>query len=197
MTRKSDDLANHEIVTIAVSLLRGDIQAVDTEDVAIKAAEIAPGRFVWRKYPMQVNLDAVRKRLWDACRQDKGGYLVGTEKDGWRLTSAGTKFANENANRLEVLSERRPLSLREKRWRSRERERMLASEAFAIFISDEPQRLGEADAQKFFRIDEHVGMRQREARIERALVFFGDDPNLGDLVRVMADLTIGGEKNER
>lgn len=197
MTPKSNGLANHEIVTIAVYLQRGDIQAIDTEDVAIKAAEIAPGRFAWRKYPEQVNLDAVRKRLWDACRQDKGGYLVGSEKDGWRLTDAGTKFADENASRLDVLSERRPLSLREKRWRSRERERMLASEAFAIFVSGEAVRLGEADAKKFFRIDEHVGMQQREARVERALVFFGDDPDLGDLVRMMADLTIGGEKNER
>jgi hypothetical protein len=57
------DLANHEIVTLAVFPLGGVTSNVDTEDVAIKANEIAPGRFTWRKYPEQINIDTVRKRL--------------------------------------------------------------------------------------------------------------------------------------
>ena len=39
------ELANHEIVTIAVYLLGGEREPVDTEDVAKKANELAPGRF--------------------------------------------------------------------------------------------------------------------------------------------------------
>ena len=41
-------LAQHELVTLAVYLLGGDQHAVDTEDVAIKAHELAPGRFSWQ-----------------------------------------------------------------------------------------------------------------------------------------------------
>lgn len=49
----SKTLSNNEIVTLAVFLLGGDSHCVDTEDVAVKVNEIAPGRFTWRKYPDQ------------------------------------------------------------------------------------------------------------------------------------------------
>jgi hypothetical protein len=42
MTPEVVGLANHEIVTMAVYLLRGEFEPVDTEDAAIKAAEIEP-----------------------------------------------------------------------------------------------------------------------------------------------------------
>ena len=56
-------LSNHEIVTLAVYLLGGDTQYVDTEDAAVKANELAPGRFTWRKCRDQINNNPVRKRL--------------------------------------------------------------------------------------------------------------------------------------
>lgn len=73
-------LANHEIVTLAVYLLGGDTQRIDVEDVAVKANDLAPQRFTWRKYPNQINLEAVRKRLWDARKSKKGGYLAGAHE---------------------------------------------------------------------------------------------------------------------
>jgi len=42
-------LSNHEIVTLAVYLPGGDSKRIDTEDVAVKSNELAPGRFTWRK----------------------------------------------------------------------------------------------------------------------------------------------------
>ena len=59
-------LSNHEIVTLAVYLLGGDTQYVDTEDAAVKANELAPGRFTWRKYRDQINIENVRTFLSDA-----------------------------------------------------------------------------------------------------------------------------------
>ena len=50
-TRKAISLPNHEIVTLAVYLLGGERQRVDTEDIAVKANELASGRFTWRRYP--------------------------------------------------------------------------------------------------------------------------------------------------
>lgn len=60
-------LSNRDIVTLGVYALGGATQAVDTEDVAHKANELAPGRFTWRKYKDQINIETVRKRLWDAA----------------------------------------------------------------------------------------------------------------------------------
>ena len=64
-------LSNHQIVVIAAYLVAGDSKRADTEDIAVKANQIAPGRFSWRKYPRQINIDTVRKRLWDACKPSK------------------------------------------------------------------------------------------------------------------------------
>ena len=56
-------LTNHDIIVLAVYLVGGRFRHVDLEDVAVKANEIAPGRFVWRKYKEQINIDIVNKRL--------------------------------------------------------------------------------------------------------------------------------------
>src|SRR3989344_6922978 len=92
---KNKKLSNREIVTLAVYLLGGETQRIDTEDIAVKANEIAPGRFAWRKYPEQINIDVVRKRLWDATKPEKGEFLFGTEKEGWLLTSKGLQFSKK------------------------------------------------------------------------------------------------------
>lgn len=114
-------LSNHEIVTLAVYLLGGDTRYVDTEDAAVKANELAPGRFTWRKYRDQINIDTVRKRLWDAATAEKGAYLAGSEKKGWMLTSAGLKFATKNIASLDSadLSKER-LGLKDKQWLGRD-----------------------------------------------------------------------------
>ncbi|MFZ2068557.1 MAG: hypothetical protein WAV27_21505, partial [Xanthobacteraceae bacterium] len=56
-------LANHEVVVLATYLAGGRTSYTDTEDIAVKANEIAPGRFAWRKYKEQINIETVRKRL--------------------------------------------------------------------------------------------------------------------------------------
>jgi hypothetical protein len=83
-------LTQCEIVILAVHLLGGDQHAVDTEDVAIKAHELAPGRFSWRKYPEQINLELVRVYLSDAKKPEKGGLLLGSGRTGWSLTTHGS-----------------------------------------------------------------------------------------------------------
>src|SRR5271154_2187615 len=92
--------ANHEVVVMATYFAGGKTAYTDTEDIAVKANEIAPGRFSWRKYKEQINIEAVRKRLWDATKADKGGYLIGSERDGWLLTQTGLKFCKKHLHLL-------------------------------------------------------------------------------------------------
>jgi hypothetical protein len=195
-TPKAISLANHEIVTLAVYLLGGDAQRVDTEDVAVKANALAPGRFTWRKYPGQINLDAVRKRLWDAAKPDKGGYLQGTEREGWVLTPAGLRFANTNRTVLQTAGlERKPQSMKERNWQRRERERMLASDAFAKFASSRQAAISAQEAESFFRVDAYVTGSAREEKILRAKNSFGDDPELGPLIQLLESMiTKGGNQ---
>ena len=146
--------SNHEIVTLAVYLLGGDAQYVDTEDAAVKANELAPGRFTWRKYRDQINIDTVRKRLWDAATPEKGAYLAGSEKKGWMLTTAGLNFATKNIASMDSadLSKER-LGLKEKQWLRSERIRMLSSEAYAKVRTGQADTVNFQEAEEFFRIE--------------------------------------------
>lgn len=58
--------ANHEIVAMAALLLGGDARRADTEDIAKRASELAPGRFTWREYTDQINIETILAFLSDA-----------------------------------------------------------------------------------------------------------------------------------
>lgn len=183
-------LANHEIVVIAAYLVGGDSNRVDTEDIAVKANEIAPGRFNWRKFPQQINIDTVRKRLWDARKPSKGGYILGSEKDGWVLTEAGVKFARKSADA--ITGSKKRLSLKERTWLRSERERLLSTDAFLKYSNQNKDMITKRDAEGFFRIDNYVKGEAREQKILRILNAFGEDFELGPAVRRFAEIVRGG-----
>ena len=186
-------LANHQIVTLAVYLLGGEGAYVDTEDVAVKANEIAPERFAWRKYADQINIDAIRKRLSDAKKPEKGGYLLGSFKNGWLLTENGLKFAKEKVKDLDEMNlSRKPLGQQERQWRRNERVRLLASDAFQKLKLGKSDMITRQEAETFFRVDDYVVGKARERKMVRILNTFGDDPVLADAVKTLADKVRGG-----
>jgi len=180
-------LTNYEIVTIAVYLLGGEHEYVDTEDVAVKANELVPRRFAWRKYPDQIDLDSVRIALSDAKKAANGVYIAGSKREGWRLTESGRTFARERVGDLLAgdLS-RRPPSAKERPWVRAERSRLLASDAFAKACSEGIAAVTRQEAEGFFRLDEYVRGQARERKIARILDHFGDDPELGELAKALA-----------
>ncbi len=197
-TKVQKGLSNHEIVTLAVYLLGGDTQYVDTEDVAVKANEIAPGRFTWRKYSDQINIENVRAFLSDAKKDKNGGFLRGAGKDGWLLTESGAAFAKAGVASLENVDlSRERLSVKDKTWLQHERIRMLGCEAFAKFSSGMMDAITTQEAESFFRLDVYVTGNAREDKIVRALNAFGSDPELGPAVKTLAPkVRTGGKNNE-
>lgn len=139
--------SNHEIVTLAVYLLGGESRPIDTEDIAVKANKIAPGRFTWRKYPEQINIENVRTFLSDAKKPKNGHYLIGSGKEGWLLTEKGHAFARKQVSRLDGvdLSKTR-YTASERQWIGRERGRMLASDVVSKLNAGNPVTLQEAES---------------------------------------------------
>jgi hypothetical protein len=185
----SVDFSNDKIVVIAAHLAGAHRGYADTEDIAVQANRIAPGRFTWRKHKDQINIDTVRKRLWDASKPEKGGYLTGSEKNGWLLTQAGIAFCEENLSKFETPAEHRDrLSQRERSWLIRERARMLNEPAFSKWQADQRSEITPAEAERFFRIDDYVIGSARRDRIERALALFRSDTDLNEAVSEIAKL---------
>ena len=197
-TKAASGLSNHEIVTLAVYMLGGDTQYVDTEDIAVKANEIAPGRFTWRKYSEQINIENVRAFLSDAKKEKNGAFLRGAGKDGWLLTESGAAFAKAGVASLENVDlSRERLSAKDRTWLQHERTRMLGSEAFAKFSSGMTDAITTQEAESFFRLDVYVTGNAREDKIVRALNAFGSDPELGPAVKTLAPkVRTGGKNNE-
>ena len=181
------ELSNTDIVVIAAFRVGAATQHVDTEDVAVKANEIGPGRFTWKKYPDQINIDSVSKRLWDGRKR---GYLVGSERDGWLLTETGATLARKY-RRSSNVEEKIRLSLNERKWRRVEKTRLLATAAHLKFRSGEMSSITAREAEGFFRIDAYVSKSAMENKILRVLNAFSDDREIGPTVRHVAGLVRG------
>jgi hypothetical protein len=179
-------LTNHEVVLLAVYLLGGETSPIDTEDIAVKANELAPGAFTWRKYVEQINLEIVRVILSNLKRAEDGNFLVGKGKDGWMLTERGLQFAKSFAdNSSRASGSKTPLSQKEKNWRKSEKVRMLATTAFEKISSGQSDSVTEQEAESFFRLDSYVTGKAREQKLLRAKNVFGDDPDLGEAIRAL------------
>jgi hypothetical protein len=183
------DLSNSEIVVIAAFRVGAAGLHADTEDIAVKANEIGPGRFTWKKYPEQINIDTVRKRLWDARKR---GHLVGSERDGWLLTESGATFARQYRRSLGAEKTTR-LSLNDRKWRRMEKVRLLTTAAHLKFRSGEASRITAREAQGFFRIDAYVGKSAIENKILRIVNAFSDDHEIGPTVKHVASLVRGAD----
>ena len=190
------DLSQVHVVTLAVYLLGGSERAVDTEDVAVKAHEIAPGRFSWTKYPEQINLELVRVYLSAAKKTSNGQLLTGSGRSGWTLTQNGWSFAKNAAPRMPSLAltrsrqDSRSGSIDENRWR-RERNRITSSDAWNKW-NDGIRELSLADAREIYRIDHYAVGDLREKKITRLRSLFREDKEVEPfLERLAAIIAIG------
>jgi hypothetical protein len=182
-------LANHEVVVLAAYLVGAESTLADTEDIAIKANELAPGRFSWRKYKEQINIDAVRKRLWDATKPEKGAYLIGSEKSGWRLTKAGFDFAHHHIGvGSMVQSIKSRASQDERSAQTREIKRMMSEDAFQKIRLGLANSITKSEAERFFRIDDYVTGKIRTAKIERFRIIATDNTELAQAIDILSKM---------
>ena len=188
-----DKLANHQLVVVAAYLVGAQSTAADTEDIAVKANELAPGQFSWRKYKEQINIETVRKRLWDATKPEKGSYLIGTEKTGWRLTKAGFDFARKHiGNGPLVQSMKTRASQAERTAQTREIKRMLGEQAFQKMKEDRQAEITKSDAERFFRLDDYVTGKTRIAKIERFLIMASANKDLLRAIEILSAIVKEG-----
>lgn len=178
-------------VTIALLLLEGDKKPIDTEDIAIKVAELAPEKFSWRKYKQFIDPEAVRISLKDA--HYTYNYVVGSQKEGWMLSKLGLQFARDNVNKSWTKpSSRKPT--KESLQMNREKERLLASDAYEYFTKHGKRGLKNIPKQfsdDFFRLNNYIRGQARIQKITRIENLYMDDVELKDVVRILAQISKG------
>jgi hypothetical protein len=177
-----------EIVTLAVFLLGGDSHYVETEDIAVKANELAPGKFSWVKYKDQINIHVIKTHLWDAKSERKGSLLVGSEKEGWMLSASGLTLARSRVGALKHLkAAKRRLSPPEKQWMRTEQIRLFKTEAYGKIAAGNVECVTLEEAEAFFRLNAYIVGKARDRKILRIINIFGNDPKLGPAVQALAE----------
>lgn len=173
-------------MTLAVYLLGGRDRFVDTEDVAMKTHELSPGRFSWRKYPQQINLELVRVRLSEAKSGAHGALIRGSTPRGWTLTAKGLEWAARVAAEPGVLepdsggARERGGSVDAQRV-DRERARITACAAWAKW-PHQANEISIVDAQEVFRIDSYATEDLQTTKIDRLRKSFLGDATILDFV---------------
>jgi hypothetical protein len=185
-----------EVVLLALADLGGARKWVDTEDVAIRARELAPEAFSWRKYPEHIDLDGVRVALHDAGKASYGSLLEGSLRTGWSLTPAGVEWVKKNRRRLRTRLVRQRPSRRdeqraETRKRALERGRIRRSSAWRLWTDG--MVVPSAEARAVFRIDSETPPRDVHLKVQRITDLLGQDSSLGAFLASMARLVLAGE----
>lgn len=172
-----------EAATIALYLCGGEQDLAHTEDVAIRAAEIAPGMFSWEKHPQYIDKELVRVALSDARLKKR--YVVGSHDKGWMLTPTGVSYAHGAAGIASAPTTRR--RGRADQQFARERARLRSSDAFEKFASGQQGQITDDEADAFFRLNVYVRGQARLRKITRIENEFAADQELGDVVALLAE----------
>lgn len=185
------DRSNIDVVVLATYVAGGALRKIDTEDIAIKCHEIAPGRFSWRKYPQQINIELIRIRLSGAKKE---GLLSGSQSGGWMLTAKGAEYVERELHGLaRGASSRTSISSADRSWAAGERKRLLSTSAFKKYGAGKEDAITAIDVGEFFRIDAYIDGEVRQRKIDRILNAFRNDEKLGPAVQFLVN-KLGGSR---
>ena len=177
-------LTRPEAATLALYLCGGAHESAHTEDVAIRAVEVAPGMFAWEKHPDRIDKELVRVALSDA--RLKKGYVLGSHDKGWMLTPEGREYARQNATTQDGQNSGTRRGKAEQAV-GRERVRLMSTDAFEKFQAGQLDDVSDDEADAFFRLNVYVRGQARQRKIARIENEFTDDRELGQLVTTLAE----------
>lgn len=147
---------NSDVTVIALYQLGGALRYLHLEDVALKAAELSPKAFSWKKYPEQVNLETVRLALKNELGV-KNKRVLGSIRDGWMLTPKGLSWCLDNASSGPNQSTTEQMH--------KEIARAKKTEAFSKMEANKVEEISDNDLKALLRIDEYFSARNRRERV--------------------------------
>jgi len=185
-----DEIPNWELAAAACFLEGGARKLVHTEDLAVRAFQLAPQRFCWKKYPERIDLDIARVSLTDAAKVKNGALVQGSKDSGWSLTQAGIKWVDQARKRLPKLFQGEAILDPDRRSTQavaadREAERLRQSDAYQKWQSGRPGDLTVYDFFKATRTSEYLPTAQMNLRRTQLVQLVAGE---AELVRFVDDL---------
>jgi hypothetical protein len=178
--------SQQDIAILSVYLLGGSNKSIDTEDIAVKCHKLAPTLFSWKKYPNQVNIEIVRVVLSNCKKKQNGSLLIGSGREGWRLSTKGVEWISTRGKALlskkkfKVDANRITAGSIDTVRKKREKMRLLSTPAWKSWTKC--KSIYEKDAKNLFRIDEYTTDKMKEIKIVRMKTLFKDDKEISPFI---------------
>lgn len=186
MGQAKAELRSFQVAAFAVFLLGGAERPVHTEDAALKAYELAPPRFSWKKHQESIDLEVVRLALRHAAEPQHGSLVHGSIRKGWMLTPAGIAWAESIAGEFEAsLPSQARRSSRLATFQA-EKERLRQTAAWRKFQAGHWESMSVHDFHLFARVNEYFSRSKYEERIAYLRNACADDSGLTDLIDYLA-----------
>lgn len=153
--RNNTEYTNQDIVVMAVHQLGGSTRHIHLEDVAIKAHELSPKRYSWKKYPGQIDLERVRGSL----KSELGlphNRILGSIRDGWMLTPRGLEWCRSIQTQIDTHLVMDRLN--------REVTQAKNTDAFKKASAGNADKVSQVEVEALLRIDEYSTIRNRRER---------------------------------
>lgn len=163
--RSNTEYTNQDIVVIAVHQLVGSTRHIHLEDVAMKAHELSPKRFCWKKYQDQIDLERVRGSLKSELGLSDN-RILGSIRDGWMLTPNGLEWCRSLQPQLDTKLVMDRLN--------REVTQAKNTDAFKKVSAGNAGKVSRVEVEALLRIDEYSTVRNRRERalaLSNAAVF--------------------------
>ena len=169
-------LSNAQILALALNELGGSVRAVDTEDIAMEASRLTPGRFAWKKYQDQISLELVRRSLTGDKQSGQPLLIAGSHAKGWSLTTEGKKWVDNlppnTINQLQSITSRksnRGGGIEEEKMR-RELKRIENTEAWMKWQNGDIPEIHEVN--QIFKIDYYSTKDAKDRKVNRLREIF-------------------------
>ena len=188
-------LSNQEIVTVAIYALGSGIGTFDIETIAVKADEMAPGRFRWKTRPDLIS----DSNTWDALSNArKKGYILqqAAQKntDSYLLTEIGIKFSEKNISKIKNFDQskmRLPVS---KEIYENTKNRLIVTEAYQKAKNSKENEISTREFNQFFRLNDYMKNSQKVEKIQKIKNLFIQDKEFTKVIDKVA-VTLTNEDN--
>jgi len=189
-------LSNQEIVTVAIYALGSGVGTFDIETIAIKADELAPGRFRWKTRPDLIS----DSNTWDALSNArKKGYILqqAAQKntDSYLLTEEGVKFSEKNISKIKEFDQSKMRISVSKEIYENTKNRLIATEAYQKAKNLKLDQITIKEFNQFFRLNDYMKNTQKEEKIQKIKNLFIHEKEFKKLIDKVATTHNNGGNN--
>jgi hypothetical protein len=189
-------LSNQEIVTVAIYALGFGVGTFDIETIAIKADELAPGRFRWKTRPDLIS----DSNTWDALSNArKKGYILqqAAQKntDSYLLTEEGVKFSEKNISKIKEFDQSKMRISVSKEIYENTKNRLIATEAYQKAKNLKLDQITIKEFNQFFRLNDYMKNTQKEEKIQKIKNLFIHEKEFKKLIDKVATTHNNGGNN--